>query len=72
MILTKKEVEDYKKLYKKNLVKYQDDKRLAHYHSWNTFRKQLDSIRPIGWWTLETRNDILKKLYEIEESIESK
>ena len=62
---------DYKKIYKKNLIKYKNDKAIAHYYSWSEFQKQILAMQP-GWWTLKIRNDILNTIYEIEASVEEK
>lgn len=60
-ILTPREAREYKKLYRHH--------RRDHDRAWREFRGVLIMQHPAGWWTSETRADVVSEIAEIEGSV---
>jgi hypothetical protein len=68
-MLTKRDVADYKALFRAMLWRHHNDREAAHEHALREFRTRLITAHPVGWWTEETRTAVLAKLDEIERSV---
>jgi len=71
MLLTDKQIKDYRKIYHQFLLKNHKDRELAHAGAWKNYRPHIIAAHPIGWWTVDHRESILKEITIIEDSIKS-
>lgn len=69
MILTKKNIADYKRLYRRYLTKYKRERDAAHTAAWHEFRGQFIMSHPAGWWTEEMRKAVMAEIAEIEKAV---
>ncbi len=69
MILTKKNIADYKRLYRHFLAKSKRDRELAHARAWLNYRGQFIMSHPAGWWTEEMRKAVMAEIAEIEKAV---
>lgn len=70
MILSDRERAEYTKLYRKMLRMSEKDRELAHARAWEyDFRRRLILAHSTGWWTVETKAQVIAEIEAIEAGI---
>ena len=68
-MLTKRDVADYKALFRAMLWRHHNDREVAHEQALREFRARLITAHPVGWWTVDTREAVLAELDAIEKGV---
>ena len=68
-MLTKRDQQDYKALFRAMLWKHRNDRDIAHEIALREFRMRLVAAHPAGWWTEDTREAVLAELDAIERTV---
>lgn len=68
-MLTDDQIKEYRKVYRRELVKAKKDRDIAHVNAWREFRARVIASHPVGWWTETVRSTVLKEIEDTERSI---